>query len=75
MILWQATPLPEELHEHVHRASAELLTRAVANERLLRDAKLDSLGEFAAGAGHEINNPVAAISGRAQMLLRDETDP
>lgn len=38
-------------------------------------AKLESLAEFAAGAGHEINNPLAVISGRAQLLLRDEKDP
>lgn len=31
--------------------------------------------EFAAGAGHEINNPLAIISGRAQELLREETSP
>lgn len=31
--------------------------------------------DFAAGAGHEINNPLAVISGRAQLLLRDEADP
>ena len=41
----------------------------------LRDAKLEAMAEFAAGAGHEINNPLAAISGRAQLLLQDETDP
>ncbi len=38
-------------------------------------AKLEALAEFAAGAGHEINNPVATILGRVQLLLRDETDP
>ena len=43
-------------------------------EARLRDAKLAALAEFAAGAGHEINNPVATILGRAQQLLRDETD-
>lgn len=37
--------------------------------------KLESLVEFAAGAGHEINNPVAAISGRVQLLLKQESDP
>ena len=29
----------------------------------------DALAEFAAGAGHEINNPLAIISGHAQLLL------
>ncbi|MBA4015910.1 MAG: hypothetical protein C0483_01845 [Pirellula sp.] len=41
----------------------------------LERAKLEALAEFAAGAGHEINNPLAVISGRAQLLLRDEKDP
>jgi len=34
--------------------------------------KLRALYEFAYGAGHEINNPLANISARAQALLRDE---
>lgn len=43
---------------------------AIPDERLLR-----ALAEFAAGAGHEINNPLATILGHAQLLLRDETGP
>lgn len=38
----------------------------------LETEKLASLAEFAAGAGHEINNPLAIIGGRAQLLLREE---
>jgi signal transduction histidine kinase len=41
----------------------------------LTELKLRALAEFAAGAGHEINNPVATIAGYAQQLLADETDP
>jgi signal transduction histidine kinase len=51
---------------------AELETRF---EAALTAAKLDALKEFAYGAGHEINNPLANISTRAQTLLRGETDP
>lgn len=40
-----------------------------------RAAKLDALAEFAAGAGHELNNPLAVIVGRAQLLLGREKDP
>ncbi len=42
---------------------------------LPRTDKLEAMAEFAAGAGHEINNPVATIVGRVQMLLKGETDP
>ncbi len=52
-----------------------LLDWLASRERQLRDAKLKSLAEFAAGAGHEINNPLATILGRSQLLLRQETDP
>ena len=41
----------------------------------LEQQKLEALAEFAAGAGHEINNPLAIISGRAQLLLREIEHP
>jgi signal transduction histidine kinase len=41
----------------------------------LQAAKLDALKEFAYGAGHELNNPLANIATRAQTLLADEADP
>ncbi len=44
-------------------------------EERLREAKLASMAELAYGASHEINNPLANISSRAQTLLRDERDP
>lgn len=44
-------------------------------QQTLEFEKLEALAEFAAGAGHEINNPLTVISGRAQLLLRDEADP
>jgi signal transduction histidine kinase len=34
-----------------------------------------AIGEFSAGAGHEINNPLGAISGHATRLLKDEVVP
>lgn len=37
--------------------------------------RLEALAEFAAAAGHEINNPLGTIVGRASQLLRDEQDP
>jgi len=36
--------------------------------RALYSEKMASLGELAAGIGHELGNPIAAIQGRAEML-------
>jgi signal transduction histidine kinase len=44
-------------------------------EERLERAKLDAMKELAYGASHEINNPLANISARAQTLLRDEREP
>ena len=41
----------------------------------VEEDKLKAMYKLAAGAGHEINNPLGSIAGRAQLLLRDETDP
>ncbi len=61
---------------------ARLTTRLVRLDELERDfaaalerGKLASLKELAYGAGHEINNPLANISARAQTLLTSEQDP
>ena len=44
-------------------------------ESRLEREKLDAMKELAYGASHEINNPLANISARAQTLLRDEKQP
>ncbi|MFV0444074.1 MAG: sensor histidine kinase [Planctomycetaceae bacterium] len=51
------------------------LAAARSREQRLRDEKLSALAEFAAGAGHEINNPLGSILGRVQLLSRDESSP
>ncbi len=43
--------------------------------RELEHAKISALKELAYGASHEINNPLANISSRAQTLLSTERDP
>lgn len=58
--------------DHLHRALRE---QRSSEEDRLRAMKLAALAEFAAGASHEINNPLAVISGQAQYLLNDEPDP
>lgn len=58
----------DELHAALHAAG-----QSDADRR--RDDKLAGLAELAAGAGHEINNPLAVISGQAQRLIKTEADP
>jgi signal transduction histidine kinase len=38
------------------------------------DIPLETLAEMAAGAAHELNNPLSVISGGAQLLAETETD-
>jgi signal transduction histidine kinase len=55
-------------------AQAEIVEAGHAGRLALEAAKAEAIAEFAAGAGHEINNPLATIAGRAQLLLRDESN-
>jgi len=60
------------LSEELAEASRGL--SAAEHERVQR-RNVAALGEMAAGAAHEINNPLAIISGRAQQLAADEKVP
>ena len=64
-----------EASQQAARSDATNLEASPLETQKLETEKLESMAEFAAGAGHEINNPLAIIAGRAQMLLRDEADP
>jgi signal transduction histidine kinase len=63
--------LPAEVAQRLRRLD-DLEARFDA---LLEQEKLQAMYKLAAGAGHEINNPLGSIAGWAQLLLRDETDP
>ncbi|MCE9547085.1 MAG: HAMP domain-containing histidine kinase [Planctomycetia bacterium] len=72
---WQAvSPTADLLPEIAHRM-ARLSALEQRFDRMLEAEKLHALYKLAAGAGHEINNPLGSIAGRAQLLLRDEADP
>jgi len=64
-----------QLIQQLRKAAASPAQLDPASETRLRDLKLEAMAEFAAGAGHEINNPVATIAGRSALLLKTETDP
>jgi signal transduction histidine kinase/CheY-like chemotaxis protein len=46
-----------------------------AQTQLVQSAKLNALGEMAAGVAHDFNNILAAILGRTQLMIRDAQDP
>ncbi len=52
-----------------------IMQQEAVHRRAMRKARLDSVSRMAAGAAHEINNPLAVISGRAQLLLSRASDP
>lgn len=51
----------------------EIAKRNLENERFKasHNAKLASIGELAAGVGHEINNPLAIVNGNIDLIVRD----
>ena len=59
----------EILSARTEDLAASLLDQDKRYQRLAREERLEGIAELAAGAAHQINNPLAIISGRAQILL------
>jgi two-component system, NtrC family, sensor kinase len=65
--------LNRDLEQERDQLATALRQLRDAQSRLVESEKLATLGQLVAGIGHELNNPVAAIS-RAVAFLRDDVD-
>jgi two-component system, NtrC family, sensor kinase len=70
----RAAPRLQRLEQEIDHLRLALEMQVQSENERLHTAKLEALAEFAAGAGHEINNPLAVISGQAQYLLGHEAN-
>src|SRR6202035_1576801 len=60
----------ERLQAELDKLQKALEEHCRGEKERLQALKLAALAELAAGAGHEINNPLAVISGQAQYLIK-----
>lgn len=72
--VWAAALAGAARHDGAKRLSEKLADAnrrlGDAQNRLVEEQSLARLGELAAGAAHEMNNPLTVISGKSQVLAR-----
>jgi two-component system NtrC family sensor kinase len=59
-----------EIYAVIHHIK-DVTEQCKMEAQLMQSGKLAAIGEMAAGVAHELNSPMTAIIGNAQMLLRD----
>lgn len=65
--------IAEDRWQLLEELSRRLLSRWTTPMTSFADpAHMEAMAEFAAGAGHEINNPLGSIIGQTQLLLKKE---
>ena len=67
----ERTEALESQNESLESALQEL---KVAQDQLVQNEKLASIGQLTAGIAHELNNPINFVSSSAQSLRRDFED-
>jgi two-component system NtrC family sensor kinase len=55
----------------VFESFKDVTQRVLMESQLVQSEKLAAIGKLAAGVAHELNSPLTAILGNAQLLLRD----
>ncbi|MEZ6123302.1 MAG: HAMP domain-containing sensor histidine kinase [Planctomycetaceae bacterium] len=76
MVSLDESAVSEERVDLLDEVSRRLLSRWTTPETTFASPDhMASMAEFAAGAGHEINNPLGSIIGQTQLLLKAEDRP
>ncbi|MFP4480516.1 MAG: HDOD domain-containing protein [Desulfohalobiaceae bacterium] len=65
----------ENLEVRKEELSLALWKNQQMNQELMQTERLAAVGQLAAGAAHEINNPLAIINARAQLMQLQEDNP
>jgi signal transduction histidine kinase len=68
LVFWKLTLLARELRRLVRLSQASLENLKNVQARVTHSQKLAALGRLAAGATHEISNPLTAILGYSELL-------
>jgi putative nucleotidyltransferase with HDIG domain len=71
----RAAQIREESRNLTEQLADSLRRLHSAQNEISRNKTIITVGEMAAGAAHEMNNPLAVISGRSQLLASQLTDP
>jgi len=67
--------LLESCRDRAERLATALRSMQAVNLKLLQAERLAAVGQLAAGAAHEINNPLAIVYARTQLLELKESEP
>jgi signal transduction histidine kinase len=67
--------LLDSCRDRAERLAAALRSMQAVNLKLLQAERLAAVGQLAAGAAHEINNPLAIVYARTQLLELKESEP